>query len=519
MKQMMAAILLALLCATIHTNAAEDGKMHIVRRGSQPSMKGSESYFTGSVRIEGSFNAEAPGRIIGGYVTFEPAARTAWHTHPAGQWLLITAGKCLVQEAGGPIEEAYPGDSVWFPPNVKHWHGAAPDTAMTHLAVVETIDGSGVTWMEKVGDEEYGQSSGPAGERSSFIEIIRAGSLPTGLAAARNFTGTARTDWIFPVKTGTRFYGAYVSFEPAARTNWHSHANGQTIVVTKGRGFFTQQGEPAIEVCEGDAVWIPAGVNHFHAAAPDTVFVTISMSETPEGSRSTDWGRRVLDDEYVATIGEPLKTLSAKQTKIPLITAFTASGDIEQLKGVLVEGLEAGLTVNEIKEILAHMYAYTGFPRSLNANLAFLDVLDERLAQGIEDTQGKEASPVHYDKSRYDYGVEVLAELRKTTGPVPPSRVEIFNPVIDVLLKEHLFADLFSRDNLDYLTRELGTIGALTNLPGTNPQLRSHIGICLNLGVTEGQMEGLFVGMAAYLGKERSDNALGVLQQAIEMRK
>jgi quercetin dioxygenase-like cupin family protein len=425
----------------------------------------------------------------------------------------------MAQEIGGPIEEAFPGDSVWFPPNVKHWHGAASDTSATHLAVEEKVGESSVTWMEKVTDEEYNRASPQSGAKSEFMEIIRAGSRPSGLAAARNFTGTAHTDWIFPVKDGTRFYGAYVSFDPAARTNWHTHANGQTILVTRGRGFFQQEGEPAIEVRQGDAVWIPANVSHYHAAPPDTVFVTISMSETPEGGRSTDWGMPVTDEQYLTAIGEPLKTLSAKQTKIPLIAAFTANGDIERLKGVLVEGLDAGLTVNEIKEVLAHMYAYNGFPRCLNANLAFIDVMEKRQAKGIEDVIGREASPVTFTKSKYEHGVDVLAGLRKTTGPTQPSRVEGFNPVIDVFLKEHLFADLFVRDNLDYLSRELAVVGALVNIPGTNSQLRSHINICINLGVIEEQMRNLLAGMAVYLGKERSDNALGVLQQVIDARK
>lgn len=516
MKYMAIALLLTLIVSV--QAVASEAKIRVVSRGSQPTVKGSDANFTGSVRIDHPFHADAPGRIVGAYVTFEPGARTAWHTHPVGQWILVTTGKVLVQELSGPVAEAFPGDSVWFPPNVKHWHGAAPDTAATHLAVVKNINGSGVTWMEKVNDEEYAQEISP-NDKSNSIEIIRSGSRPSGLAVARNFTGTARTDWIFPVKDGARFYGAYVTFDPAARTNWHTHINGQTILVTKGRGFFQQEGEPAIEVREGDAVWIPADVNHYHAAPPDTMFVTISMSENPEVGSSTDWGGRVTDDHYVAAIGESLKTLSAKQTKISLIAAFTANGDLERLKDVLVEGLEAGLTVNEIKEILAHMYAYNGFPRCLNANLAFMDVLEERKAKGIEDVMGRVASPVNYEKSKYEYGVDVLAELRQTTGPVQPSRVEMFNPVIDTFLKEHLFADLFSRDNLDYLSRELAVVGALATIPGANAQLRSHINISINLGATEEQMQSLLVDMAAYLGKERSDNALGVLQQVLDAQK
>jgi quercetin dioxygenase-like cupin family protein len=127
----------------------------IKRNGSRPSQKGPEDWFTGTVRIDPLFQAPEPGRAGGAYVTFEPGARTAWHTHPLGQTLVITAGFGRVQREGGPIEEIKPGDVVWFPPGLKHWHGASPTTAMTHIAIQESLDGKAVDWMEKVSDEQY----------------------------------------------------------------------------------------------------------------------------------------------------------------------------------------------------------------------------------------------------------------------------------------------------------------------------------------------------------------------------
>ncbi|HEX3413601.1 MAG TPA: cupin domain-containing protein [Stellaceae bacterium] len=129
--------------------------MEIKRNGSQPSGKGSPDYFTGTVRVDPLFQAPDPGRVSGGSVTFEPGARTAWHAHPLGQTLIVTAGCGRVQREGGPIEEIRPGDVVWIPPGVKHWHGAAPTTAMTHIAIQEKFDGKIVEWMEKVSDEDY----------------------------------------------------------------------------------------------------------------------------------------------------------------------------------------------------------------------------------------------------------------------------------------------------------------------------------------------------------------------------
>jgi quercetin dioxygenase-like cupin family protein len=129
--------------------------MDIKRVGSQPSRTGPAEYFTGAVRIDDLIDAAAPARVRGASVSFEPGARTAWHTHPLGQTLIVTSGCGRAQRWGGPIEEIHPGDVVWFPPGEKHWHGAAPETAMTHLAIGESLDGKSADWLEAVTDEQY----------------------------------------------------------------------------------------------------------------------------------------------------------------------------------------------------------------------------------------------------------------------------------------------------------------------------------------------------------------------------
>jgi quercetin dioxygenase-like cupin family protein len=129
--------------------------MEIRRSGSQPSAKGPAEWFTGTVRIDPLFAANAPARAAGNAVTFEPGARTAWHTHPLGQMLIVTAGSGLAQREGGPVEALRPGDVVWFAPGEKHWHGAAPTTAMTHIAIQEALDGVAVNSMEHVSDAQY----------------------------------------------------------------------------------------------------------------------------------------------------------------------------------------------------------------------------------------------------------------------------------------------------------------------------------------------------------------------------
>jgi quercetin dioxygenase-like cupin family protein len=129
--------------------------MEIKRIGSQPSNQGPPDWFTGTVRIDSPFQGTAPARVMGAIVSFEPGARTAWHTHPLGQTLIVTTGVGRAQREGGPVEEIRPGDIIWFAPGEKHWHGAAPKTAMTHIAIQEALEGKAVEWMEKVSDQEY----------------------------------------------------------------------------------------------------------------------------------------------------------------------------------------------------------------------------------------------------------------------------------------------------------------------------------------------------------------------------
>lgn len=136
--------------------------MNIKRSGSEASAKGPADYFTGTVRIDAPFSGTAPARVGGATVTFEPGARTAWHTHPLGQTLIVVSGLGRAQREGGPVEEIRPGDIVWFEPGEKHWHGASPSAAMTHIAIAEALDGKVVDWMEKVSDADY-QAEAKAG--------------------------------------------------------------------------------------------------------------------------------------------------------------------------------------------------------------------------------------------------------------------------------------------------------------------------------------------------------------------
>jgi alkylhydroperoxidase/carboxymuconolactone decarboxylase family protein YurZ len=214
----------------------------------------------------------------------------------------------------------------------------------------------------------------------------------------------------------------------------------------------------------------------------------------------------------------PNQVLNKKQQSIIPIAAFTANGDLEKLKTALQEGLVAGLTVNEIKEILVHLYAYTGFPRSLNGIHTFMAVLNERQARGIDDEIGPEASPVPMDMNKDEYGARVRAKLAGWETIPPPSGYQLFAPVMDTFLKEHLFADIFSRDILDHQSRELVTISALASMTGTGGQLRFHLGAAMNTGLTEAQMKGFVAVLEAKVGEKEAESADEILAKVLRAR-
>lgn len=147
--------LVALSLMAGQASADENKGVRVTRVGSQPSVQGAAEYFTGRARVDGLFQTDAPARVGGGTVTFEPGARTAWRTHPLGQMLIVTAGVGYVQQEGQPRQEIRPGHTVWIAPNVRHWHGATATTGMTHIALAEALDGSTVTWAEQVSDDQY----------------------------------------------------------------------------------------------------------------------------------------------------------------------------------------------------------------------------------------------------------------------------------------------------------------------------------------------------------------------------
>ena len=355
----------------------------IMRAGTQESSVGPIEHFTGRVRVDPLSPANGDINASTAYVTFEPGARSAWHTHPKGQYLVVTAGIGLTQEWGKPVQEIHPGDVVRCPPGVKHWHGAAPTTSMTHLAVTGASDGQSVNWLEKVSDAQYDS-------------VARSATEPQG-------------------------------------------------------------------------------------------------------------------HETIMTV-----PLSAKQQTIPLIAAFMATSDMPRLNAALNDALDAGLTINESKEILVQLYAYTGFPRSLNALGELMKVAEARKQRGIQDAQGREPSraiPI-------GDALVAIGTANQTQIFGAPVRGQVFDfaPIVNQLLQAHLFGDIFERDNLDWQSRELATVGALAATTGVEPQLRSHMAACMRVGLTVGQLRQVTDVLAARVDADAGKRANEALTQALAVR-
>ncbi len=223
-----------------------------------------------------------------------------------------------------------------------------------------------------------------------------------------------------------------------------------------------------------------------------------------------------------STNGSALKAQAADGTNeirtiIAAIAANTALGDLDTLKGELAGGINAGMSVNEINEILIQMYAYCGFPRSLQGINTFMALIDGRLQSGIDDPRGPEPDRVAGD-DRYRQGRETLARLTGVTETAPTG-ANAFAPGIDLFLKEHLFADVFGRGILSYSDRETATVAALSAMKGVDPMLRSHLGMAMNTGLTEGELREIIRSLEPFIGEKRTQTALSILSNEVENRK
>lgn len=333
------------------------------------------------------------------------------------------------------------------------------------------------------------------------------------LPANENFTGDV---WLSTVSKVDSLHLPMlnVTFAPGCINSWHYHTGGQVLVATAGTGYYQEKGKPARRLHPGDIVEVEPGTIHWHGAAPDSWFAHLALCPNIANNK-TVWLQPVGEQEYKTAVSNSLiavSTLSARQQAIVSIASYTGRGDLEHLPTALTGGLEAGMTVNEIKEILVQAYAYCGFPRSLRAIQTFMQVLDKRKAEGIADVEGRTATETKAKGNKYDRGAAILETLSGFNASHPKSGYGAFAPAIDKFLKEHLFADIFERGLLSYQDRELATVSFLAGVGNVEPMAFGHMSICLHLGITRQQLSALLDIVENNLGRNASDPLRVVLK-------
>lgn len=355
-------------------------------------------------------------------------------------------------------------------------------------------------------------------EQPAQQQITHAHQYTLSQAPDSHFSGKANFARLPVMPSQGEVAPAIVNFAAGTITHWHTHPHGQYLIVTEGEGRTQEWGKPIQTIHKGDVIWCPPNVKHWHGASEHSPMSHIAISPVVTDGKSVIWMEKVdlPSEPQVATQPKASTsvTLSQKQLSLIPIAAFNATGNLEKLKPALVNGLENGLTLNEIKEVFAHQYAYAGFPRALNGMLTFKSLLEEREKQGIKDVQGAMSSNLPDNTDYYQLGTQTLAYLNKTS--LEESRKPLFDnfsPTMDYALKAHLFGYLFSRDSLSPLERELVVVSTLSALGDVNAQLRSHLRITRNLGVDNEQMQNIMTALQQSIGADLANNAQGVLQQ------
>ena len=334
---------------------------------------------------------------------------------------------------------------------------------------------------------------------------------------SENFTGTVWVERLLQAGVGEQPVAVgNVTFPPGARSNWHRHPAGQSLLVLDGLGYYQQRGEPVRLLRKGETVQCPPDVEHWHGAAHDQWFVQLAMTtEHPDGR--VIWGAPVTDPEYRAgipvqrTAAGSAGEMSDRYRHLATLASLAALGDLDRLQTAFGSALDAGLTTNECREAMIHLYAYAGFPRSIRGIQTLMAALEERREHGILDEAGPEASPIDDHQPKYARGKAVLDSLAGRTLEGRTGYGD-FAPAIDVFLKEHLFADLFERDVLSYRDREIVTVSILASLDGVEPMLGAHLGIARNLGIPEAQLQQVIRVVATTAGPRAAQTAREVLE-------
>jgi quercetin dioxygenase-like cupin family protein/alkylhydroperoxidase/carboxymuconolactone decarboxylase family protein YurZ len=360
---------------------------------------------------------------------------------------------------------------------------------------------------------------------NSFYVLAQNTIFPQGEKATNeNFAGNVWVNALLAADSSFNSSIGNVVFEPKSRTKWHKHPAGQILIALDGIGYYQEKGKPLQILRKGDIAKCPPDVEHWHGASHNSPFVQLAITtEHPKGR--VIWLHSVTEQEYNQGLTQGLESqkkitvLEKRHQHIIKIASCTAKGNLEQLKKELEDGLNEGLTINEAKEILVHLYAYCGFPRSIQGLNTLISVLETRKTQGMTDKIGNEASPIKNESDKYERGKKVLEKLTGQPQTKPKTGYGAFSPEIDVFLKEHLFADIFERDVLSYTDREYATIAVLTTLGGVEPMLQGHINIGMNLGMTATQLSELMTLIEYLTGKTEAEVGRKVLKSVVESRK
>ncbi|MBF7681885.1 carboxymuconolactone decarboxylase family protein [Acinetobacter sp. B5B] len=354
-------------------------------------------------------------------------------------------------------------------------------------------------------------------EEQTGQQITRVTSQKVQSAPSSDFSGKAQFSRLPQMPSEGDIAPALVQFEAGAITHWHTHPHGQYLIVTEGEGRTQEWGKPIQIIRQGDVVWCPPNVKHWHGASEQRAMSHIALSPVVQDGKNVVWLEEVSFPSSERTntpSSNTFVTLEQKQLSLIPIAAFTATGDLVQLKPALIQALDNGLTVNQMKEIFAHQSAYVGFPRALNGMLTFKSVLEERKKQGIKDEEGALPHVLADSTSYYQRGIAQLSALNKASVAENSKPLfDNFSPTMDYALKSHLFGYLFSRDNLSPLDRELVVIGSLSALGGVNAQLRSHLKITQNLGVHKTEMQRIIVMLRQSIGEDWASNTQNVFNE------
>jgi 4-carboxymuconolactone decarboxylase len=370
--------------------------MTITRTGSQPSHQGPAEYFTGSVRIDPLFQAKEPSRTSGAYVSFEPSARSAWHTHPLGQTLIVTAGIGWVQQEGSEKQEIRPGDVIWTPPGVKHWHGATSTSSMTHIAIQEEVNGRNVEWMEKVSEEEYRKVD--TKKLDALPSVPTLGDVQMVAPALARYTQSVLLGdlWKRPGLSARdrSLITVTVLIARSQASELQSHLNqaldngvkaSEISEVITHLAFYSGWANAMSAVAVAKDVFCARGIRADQLPPAESPLLPIDKESEARRAAFVEQSVGSVAPGVVQYTSDPLfhdpwlrPALMPRDRSLVTVSALVAAGQVAQLSAHLNRAMDNGLTKTEASETLTHLLFYAGWPNVFSAIPVAKDVFEKR---------------------------------------------------------------------------------------------------------------------------------------------